>query len=66
MPNSYGMNKGEDERLSYEYIKKSMDSTECIQSSIDYTGIQVKVIINYKDVIDKLIKPGGYKKGWCH
>ena len=53
MPYSYGINKGKNERLSYEYIKKSMDSTECIQSSIDYTDIQAEVIINYKDAIDK-------------
>ena len=65
MPYSYGMNEGEDERLSYEYITKSMDNTECIQSSIDYTGIQSEVVINYKDAIDKLIKPGEFKKGCC-
>ncbi len=63
MPYSYGMNKG---RLFYEYIKKSMDSTGCIQSSINYKGIQAEVIINYKDAIDKLIKPGEYKKGCCN
>jgi len=51
MPYSYGMNEGEDERLSYEYITKSMDNTECIQSSIDYTGIKAEVVINYKDAI---------------
>ena len=50
----YGMNEGEDERLSYEYITKSKDDTECIQSSIYYTGIQVEVLINYKDAIEKL------------
>ena len=65
MPYSCGMNKGEDERLSYEYITKSMDNTECIQSSIDYTGIQSEVVINYKDAIERLIRPGTYKKGCC-
>ena len=34
MPYSYGMNEGEDERLSYQYITKSKDNTKCIQSSI--------------------------------
>jgi len=63
MPYSYWMNKGEDERLSYEYITKLMDNTECIQSSIDYTGIQTEIIINYKDAIERLIRPGTYKKG---
>lgn len=42
-----------------------MYSTEHIQSSIDYMDIQAEVIINYKDAIDKLIKPGGYKNGFC-
>ena len=65
MPYSYGMNEGEDKRISYEYITKSMDNTECIQSSIDYTGVKSEVVINYKDAIDKLIKPGSYKKGYC-
>jgi hypothetical protein len=64
MPYSYGMNEGEDERLSYEYITKSMDNTECIQSSIDYTGIKAEVVINYKDAIERLIKPGN-KKNCC-
>ena len=41
-----GMNEGEDERLSYEYITKSIDNIEYIQSSIDYTGIKAEVVIN--------------------
>ena len=65
MPYSYGMNEGEDERLSYQYIAQSMDNTECIQSSIDYTGIKAEVVINYKDAIERLIKPGTYKKDCC-
>lgn len=47
------MNEGEDKRISYEYIIKSMDNTECIQSSIDYTGIKSEILINYKDAINK-------------
>ena len=66
MPYSYGMNEGEDERLSYKYITMSKNNNlECIQSSIDYTGIKVDVVINYKDAINKLIKPGTYKKDCC-
>ena len=65
MPYSYGMNEGEDERLSYEYITQSMDNTECIQSSIDYTGIKAEVVINYKDAIERLTRPGTYKKDCC-
>ena len=64
MPYSHGMNEGEDERLSYNYITKSSDNSECIQSSIDYTGIQTEVVINYKDAIQKLTKPGN-KKDCC-
>ena len=62
---SYGMNEGEDQRLSYNYIKKSFDNTECIQSSIDYTGIQADVVINYKDAIERLTREGTFKKGYC-
>jgi hypothetical protein len=65
MPYSYGMEEGEDERLSYEYITKSKDDTECIQSSIDYTGIQAEVVINYKDAIEKLTREGIFKEGYC-
>ena len=65
MPYSYGMNEGEDERLSHEYIEKSCDNTECIQSSIDYTGIKAEVVINYKDAIERLTREGTYKKGYC-
>ena len=65
MPYSYGMNEGEDKRISYEYISKSFDNNECIQSAIDYTGIQTDVVINYKDAILKLISEGTYKKGFC-
>ena len=61
---SYGMNEGEDERLSYKYITTSKDGSECIQSSIDYTGIQAEVVINYKDAIEKLTRET-YKKGYC-
>ena len=57
-----GMNEGEDERLSYEYITKSIDNTEYIQPSIGYTGIKAEVVINYKDAIEKLTRPGNYKK----
>jgi len=57
-----GMNEGEDERLSYEYITKSIDNIEYIQSSIDYTGIKAEVVINYKDAIEKLTRLGTYKK----
>ena len=66
MPYSYGMNKGEEERLSYEYIKKSKDNSEYIQSSIDYMGIQAEVVINYIDPIERLTRPGKYKKDFCH
>ena len=63
---SYGMNEGEDPRLSYEYItKKSSEDSESIQSSIDYTGIKVEVVINYKDAIERLTREGTYKKGYC-
>lgn len=31
MPYSYGMNEGKDNRLSYKYILKSNDNSECIQ-----------------------------------
>ena len=65
MPYSYGMNEGEDKRISYEYISKSFDHNECLQSAIDYTGIQIDVVINYKDAILKLISNGKYKKGYC-
>ena len=65
MPYSYGMNEGEDERLSYEYITKSKDNTECIQSSIDYTGIKAEVVINYKEAIERLTRPGTFKKDCC-
>ena len=65
MPYSYGMNEGEDKRISYEYISKSFDNNECIQSAIDYTGIQIDVVINYKDAILKLTSEGTYKKGFC-
>jgi len=65
MPYSYGMNEGEDSRLSYEYILKSSDNSECIQSSIDYTCIQAEVVINYKDAIERLTRQGTYKKGCC-
>ena len=62
-PYTCGMNEGEDERLSYEYITKSMiNNTECFQSSIDYTGIKAEVFINYKDAIEKLTRQGTYKK----
>ena len=64
MPYTYEMNEGEDERISYEYISKSKDNTECIQSSIDYTGIKAEVVINYKDAIERLTKPGN-KKNCC-
>ena len=64
MPYSYGMNEGEDERLSYEYITQSMDNTDCFQSSIYYTGIQAEVVINYKDAIERLTRPGT-KKDCC-
>ena len=64
MPYSYGMNEGEDSRLSYEYILKSPDGSECIQSSIDFTGIKAEVVINYKDAIDRLTRQGS-KKNCC-
>jgi len=65
MPYSYGMNEGEDKRISYEYISKSFDNNECFQSVIEYTGIQIDVAINYKDAILKLTSDGTYKKGYC-
>ena len=65
MPYSYGMNEGEDKRISYEYISKSFDNNDCFQSAIDYTGIQTDVVINYKDAILKLTSEGTYKKGYC-
>jgi hypothetical protein len=58
MPYSYGMNEGEDERLSYNYITKSSDNSECIQSSIDYTGIQAEVIQNFQMLMMILIYSG--------
>ena len=61
MPYSFEMNENEDKRLSYQYIqKKSSEDTECIQSSIDYTGIKTVVVTNYRDAIRELIKPGTY------
>ena len=51
MPQSYGMDEGEDEKLLYEYITKSKDDIECNKSSIDYSGIHGEVVINYKDAI---------------
>ena len=57
------MNEEEDKRLSYNYISKSFDNTECIQSSIDYTGIKAEVTINYEDAIQKLVTPD--KKDRC-
>ena len=65
MPYSYGMNEGEDKRISYEYISKSIDNNLCFQSAIDYTGIQTDVVINYKDAILKLTSKGTYKKECC-
>ena len=65
VPYLYGMNEGEDKRLSYEYISKSYINNKCIQSSIDYTGIEIEVVINYKDAIEKLTRPGTYKNGHC-
>ena len=62
MPYTCGMNEGEDERLSYEYITKSIDNTEYIQPSIGYTGIKAEVVINYKDAIEKLTRLVTYKK----
>ena len=43
------INEDEDQRLSYKYIMESKYNTESIQSSLDYTGIKVEVVINYKD-----------------
>jgi hypothetical protein len=34
----------ENEGLSDKYITESKDKNECIQSSIDYTGINVKLL----------------------
>ncbi len=66
MPYSCEMNSEENKNLSYQYItEKSSEDTECIQSSIDYTGITAEVVINYKDAIEKLTRPGTYKKGCC-
>ena len=57
-----GMNEGEDERLSYKDITKSIDNIEYIQPSIGYTGIKAEVVINYKDAIEKLTRLVTYKK----
>ena len=66
MPYSCEMNSEENKNLSYQYItEKSSEDTECIQSSIDYTGIKAEVVINYKDAIERLTRPGTYKKGCC-
>ena len=62
---SFGMDEDEDERLSYEYITKSKDDIECNKSSIGYSGIQAEVVINYKDVIQKLTREGAIKKDYC-
>ena len=62
---TYGMIDGENEGLSDEYIKKSKEvDTECIQSSIDYTGIEYEVVKNYEDAINKLISD--YKRDYCN
>ena len=53
---SYGMNEGEDKRLSYENLLRSLDGYECFKSSIEYTGIQAEVVINYKDAIERLTR----------
>ena len=61
---TYGMIEGENEGLSDKYIMESkIYETECIQSSIDYTGIECKVVTNYKDAINELTK--SYKKDYC-
>ena len=35
-------------------MTKSSDNEKCIQSSIDFTGVQTIIVINYKDAIKKL------------
>ena len=57
MPYSCEMNENEEKAFSYKYIKekyKNQDKYECIQSSLEYTGIEVDYVINYKDAIIKL------------
>ena len=53
---TYGMIDDENEWLSLKYIKESKDEIECIQSSIDYTGIKCEVVTNYKEAIKELTK----------
>ena len=43
---TYGMIDDENEGLSDQYICESKDENECIQSSIDYTGIKCEVVTN--------------------
>ena len=60
---NYGMIDNEKEELSDKYIKESKyKKNECIQSSIDYTGIKCEVVTNYKDAINELTK--SYKKDY--
>ena len=65
MPYSCEMNEKEDKRLSHKYIEQTIDDSDCIQSSIDFTGIKAEVVTNYEEAIRRLIKPGSYKKGFC-
>ena len=60
---TYGMIDDENEGLSDRYITESKDENECIQSSIDYTGIKCEVVTNYEDAINKLIDSN--QEGYC-
>ena len=67
MPYSCEMNEKEKRAFSYKYLKEKYENkkdNECIQSSLDYTGIEVDYVINYKDAILKLTK-STQRNGYC-
>ena len=64
MAYSAEMNNKENVNLSYKYIKNKSDpKNECILSSLEYTGMDIDISINYKDAIEKLLKSS--VKGKC-
>jgi len=67
MPYSCEMNNEENKAFSYKYIRekyKNESNYECIKSSLEYTGIDVDYVINYKDAIMKLTK-STQSEGYC-
>ena len=67
MPYSCEMNNKENKAFSYKYIRekyKNESNYECIKSSLEYTGIDVDYVINYKDAIMKLTT-STQREGYC-